>query len=126
MKTQVYAANIEEDKYIPQDQEDEDHHKVMENVDENNPQDYEDQENPTGSQYESQQEEYPLEQFEEYNGYEQYPSDDVEEMHAMCIAEENSNQMKRVTASLRKIEPEEIPVDVISRSSLNRVVGTMS
>jgi len=94
--------------------------------------------NVNGSQYESDQEfEHTLEQYEDYNGYEVYPADSIDEdehepqIRVMSIEEESERGITtpqdshNPSINMHKIMPEDSNTESIIRSSLRRVMGEM-
>jgi hypothetical protein len=84
---------------------------------------------PMGSQYTSEEDNYPLEQYEEYEEYDnQYPSNEEDDVHyaAMRVVEDDSPPQHKIPmVSLGTMEAEQ-PSEYVSRSTMNRVAGQMT
>jgi hypothetical protein len=83
---------------------------------------------PMGSQYTSQDEDYPLDVYDDYDGYEEPQSDgdNTELQHfAFRVEEDIAPEITGRYASLGTIDPDE-DQDSAMRSSMRRVVGHMN
>ena len=126
-KPRVYAAEAVPDEREPTLQsENQMNPNEDQEVEHNNAdQDYEGE--LMGSQYTSQDEEYPLDGYDDYEGYEEPHSDgeETEVQHYGLWVEENATpELSGRMASLAKIDPD-MDQDMVTRSSMRRVVGHM-
>jgi hypothetical protein len=83
---------------------------------------------PLGSQYTSQDEDQPMNGYEEFDGYEPPQNEwdgDEAQFYGLRVEEDYSPEINGHTASLKTIDPDMDP-DMVSRSSMRRVMGQMS
>ena len=122
-KTKVYAAQVTDTEDDQRHDQDTDHDRGRESHDE---QETQEEGELVGSQYTSGEDEYPLEQYEEYDGFEpDYATDNESndpQVYGLRVLEDID---ERPSVSLRTMTTSEETPQNVMRSSLKRIEGRM-
>ena len=122
-KPKVYAAQVTDTEDDQRHDQDTDHDRGRESHDE---QETQEEGELVGSQYTSGEEEYPLEQYEEYDGFEpEYTADNESndpQAYGLRVLEDYE---ERPSVSLRTMTTSEETPQNVMRSSLKRIEGRM-